>query len=109
MSTDRQSVLAFTPRLAAEFARPDGPTFLRLPGAVLAADISGFTPLAERLAQAPGGAERLSSVLNEYFGIAIDLIYEYGGDVIESWDQFVEKNRGNAGYVAFLQMYKQYN
>lgn len=53
-------------------------------GAVLFADISGFTRLAETLAeQGPGGAERLTSVLNAYFGQLIDLITANGGDVVK--------------------------
>lgn len=53
-------------------------------GAVLFADITGFTALAEDLAQlGPTGAETLSEVLNEYFGRLIDLITAYGGDVVK--------------------------
>ncbi|NUM46933.1 MAG: adenylate/guanylate cyclase domain-containing protein, partial [Anaerolineales bacterium] len=48
------------------------------------ADISGFTPLTERLAQSgPDGAERLASILNEYFGTLINLVHEYGGDIVK--------------------------
>ena len=48
------------------------------------ADISGFTPLTERLAQiGPAGAERLADILNEYFGRLITLVHEYGGDVVK--------------------------
>jgi class 3 adenylate cyclase/tetratricopeptide (TPR) repeat protein len=53
-------------------------------GATLFADISGFTPLTERLAQSgPDGAERLANILNDYFGTLINLIYEYGGDIVK--------------------------
>lgn len=54
--------------------------------AVALADISGFTPLTERLAsEKPAGAgmEQLSRVLNSYFGEMIHLIHSYGGDVIK--------------------------
>ncbi|MCB9136082.1 MAG: AAA family ATPase [Anaerolineales bacterium] len=52
--------------------------------ATLFADISGFTPLTERLAQSgPDGAERLASILNDYFGTLIKLVYEYGGDIVK--------------------------
>lgn len=48
------------------------------------ADISGFTPLTERLAQSgPDGVERLASILNDYFGTLINLVYEYGGDIVK--------------------------
>ena len=51
--------------------------------AVLFADISGFTPLAERLARrGPSGAEALSNLLNAYFAELMSLIAEHGGEVI---------------------------
>ena len=56
----------------------------RFPAAVLFADIKGFTPLTEQLAQrGVAGAEELSRVLNEYFGALITLISEHGGDIIK--------------------------
>jgi len=52
--------------------------------AVLFADISGFTRLTEGLAESgPGGVEKLARILNDYFGQLIDLVYEYGGDVVK--------------------------
>ncbi|MFQ5651045.1 MAG: adenylate/guanylate cyclase domain-containing protein [bacterium] len=51
--------------------------------AVLLADISGFTPLTERLAQrGPAGVEELSRVLNTYFGDLIAMIAHHGGEVV---------------------------
>lgn len=48
------------------------------------ADISGFTPLTERLAQSgPDGVERIASILNNYFGTLIKLVDEYGGDIVK--------------------------
>ncbi len=56
----------------------------RFPAAVLFADISGFTGLAERLARrGPAGAEELTHILNAYFGQLIDLVLALGGDVIK--------------------------
>jgi class 3 adenylate cyclase/tetratricopeptide (TPR) repeat protein len=53
-------------------------------GAVLFADISGFTRLTERLAlKGPEGAEELSSILNAYFKELIALIASHGGDVVK--------------------------
>src|SRR4051794_26002690 len=50
------------------------PTADRFPAAILLADISGFTPLAERLAErGPAGAEELTALLNTYFGQLVDL------------------------------------
>ena len=44
--------------------------------AVVLADISGFTPLTERLCKERDGAERLSEILNSYFSEMIDIIYK---------------------------------
>ena len=52
--------------------------------AVLFADISGFTSLTEKLAEAgPAGVEAIANILNEYFGQLIDIINNYGGDVVK--------------------------
>src|SRR6185436_9427119 len=59
-------------------------TLERFQAVALFADISGFTRLAERLAQeGPEGAEELSRLLNAYFGQLIDLITAHGGDVVK--------------------------
>jgi class 3 adenylate cyclase len=51
---------------------------------VLFADISGFTALTESLGEKdPIGVETLARILNEYFGQLIDIIQEYGGDVVK--------------------------
>ncbi|RME28665.1 MAG: hypothetical protein D6798_01880 [Deltaproteobacteria bacterium] len=56
----------------------------RLVAAVLFADISGFTPLAERLARhGARGAEELTDLLNRYFGRLIAVIEEHGGEVVK--------------------------
>ncbi len=53
-------------------------------GAVLNADISGFTALTERLAQNEQyGAEEITKFLNSYFTEIIDIISSFGGDVIK--------------------------
>ena len=52
-------------------------------GAVMIADVSGFTLLTEKLAeQGAAGIEELTRVLNEYFGHVIDLIDVRGGDIV---------------------------
>ena len=52
--------------------------------AILFADISGFTLLTEHLAETgPTGVETLARILNEYFGQLIDIIHDYGGDVVK--------------------------
>ncbi|MBA3531332.1 MAG: adenylate/guanylate cyclase domain-containing protein, partial [Ardenticatenales bacterium] len=60
------------------------PVSYGFPAAVLFADISGFTHLAERFAErGPVGVEDLSRLLNQYFGQLIDLIGAHGGDVVK--------------------------
>src|SRR5581483_10163741 len=55
----------------------------QFPGALLFADISGFTPLTERLSQrGPAGAEDLSTILNDAFGRLTATIAEHGGDAL---------------------------
>ncbi|AXQ30921.1 hypothetical protein D0B54_20535 [Solimonas sp. K1W22B-7] len=56
-----------------------------LQGAILFADISGFTALTERYAQAGAdtGAETLTVILNTYFGRLLSVIQAHGGDVVK--------------------------
>ena len=54
-------------------------------GAVLFADISGFTSLTETLARTLGphrGAEEITSYLNRVYGALIALVHQQGGSVI---------------------------
>src|SRR4029450_7213200 len=51
--------------------------------AVLFADVSGFTPLAERPPRrGPAGPEPLSELLNAYFGRLTVLVAAHGGEVV---------------------------
>ncbi len=51
---------------------------------VLFADISGFTQITEQLVeQGPEGVERLSALLNDYFGRLIEVVHSNGGDVFK--------------------------
>ena len=60
------------------------PCVQRVAGAVLFADISGFTPLAERLgSRGARGTEELTELLNRTFGRLIDQIEQYGGEVVK--------------------------
>ncbi len=69
-------------RVAARRGPPTGPSHDRFLGSALFVDIAGFSSLAERLAQAGAeGAERLSEILNAYFGQLTDLVVAHGGDV----------------------------
>ncbi len=52
--------------------------------AVFLADISGFTALAEDLAQrGPAGAEELTGLLNDYFGRLIHIVDQHVGEVVK--------------------------
>ncbi len=63
---------------------PQTPQADRFPAAVLLADVSGFTPLTEALAQkGPEGAEELTRLLNGYFSRMIALIEVEGGEVVK--------------------------
>ncbi|MEP7136673.1 MAG: adenylate/guanylate cyclase domain-containing protein [Chloroflexota bacterium] len=71
-------------RVIADPSPIETPVSVDLQAAILFADISGFTRLTERLAEkGPTGVESLARILNEYFGQLIDIIHEYGGDVVK--------------------------
>jgi class 3 adenylate cyclase/tetratricopeptide (TPR) repeat protein len=71
-------------RLAEEPESAGLPHADRLAGALLLADISGFTATAERLAsRGPGGAEELRGLLDGAFGPLLELIAGTGGDVLK--------------------------
>ncbi|MBI5495749.1 MAG: AAA family ATPase [Deltaproteobacteria bacterium] len=100
MANPDTSPLPYLPRLVVEHhvARAGlepGAAEQRFQGAVMLADISGFTRLAERLARggAAAGAERLTTILNTHFGAFIDILLARGGDVV--------KFAGDALVVAF--------
>src|SRR4029453_9664378 len=87
MALPSESLRAYVPeflitRFLARQAPLDAPGIERFPAAVLFADISGFTPLADRLAQRGPAGEELSGLLNAYFGQLIALIAAHGGEVI---------------------------
>src|SRR5215211_7818319 len=71
-------------RVAADPAPIESPVAEEMQAAILFADISGFTILTEHLAErGPSGVETLARILNEYFGQLIDIIHDYGGDVVK--------------------------
>jgi len=73
-----------TRRLAADPAPITAPLLERFPAVALFADVSGFTPLTERISQrGPQGVEELSRLLNAYFGQLIDVITAHGGDIVK--------------------------
>lgn len=59
------------------------PKMETLEGAVLIADIAGFTKLTETLGSRDvAGVELLTKCINSFFGKVIDMVLHYGGDVM---------------------------
>jgi predicted ATPase/class 3 adenylate cyclase len=89
----------------------------RTSGTVVVADISGFTPLTEALAQSLGpqrGAEALTFQLNQLFGALIAEVHRYGGsvicfsgDAITCWFDGDSGLRGTACALAMQQALRQ--
>ena len=89
MASIEQTVSSFVPELIVEHVQEAlshrGEAYENhVHAGVLFADISGFTSLTESLSKGgPDGAERLTRVLNAYFGGIIDHIESAGGDVVK--------------------------
>ena len=84
-----QSISAYVPGLivrqviAAPYSYREG-WEERMNAALLFADVFGFTAMSESLARlGKEGAEELIRVLNAYFATMIDLVRDYGGQVIK--------------------------
>jgi class 3 adenylate cyclase len=84
---ERLGLDAFVPvllrrQLADRRSAPLQPRVHQLPAALLLADVSGFTSLAESFARrGPGGAEQLRDVLNFFCGHLSQLVEAHGGEV----------------------------
>ena len=83
-----QTVSAYLPRtvLLERAQDPDLPRVRGrfVEGAVLFADISGFTALSERLSQlGRAGAEEVTAILNRCFTSLLDVLFAHGGDVLK--------------------------
>ncbi len=63
-------------------APPSAPCAECVRGAVLMADIIGYTALTERYARRAEGVEELKVVLNDFFGRLNTLILDHGGDIV---------------------------
>ncbi len=63
-------------------AEPHGGEFLN--GALLFADISGFTAMSERLSTlGREGAEQITEIVNRYFSTMLSIIFAHGGDLFK--------------------------
>jgi len=77
------AALPYVPGLVLDAIRREphrhGPWIERIEGSIALADISGFTPMAERLAQAgKEGAEWLTDIMNRYFGRMLHISRGHG-------------------------------
>lgn len=64
--------------------RPTDATSRSFEGVCLIVDISGFTRLSGAFcAQGKVGIDGLQKIVNGYMGLLVEIIYEYGGDVIK--------------------------
>ncbi len=84
------AVVPYLPRylVRAELAQRAAPQQLAggefLHGALMFADVSGFTALSERLSVlGREGAEQISEIINRYFGQMMSIAFAHGGDVFK--------------------------
>ena len=92
LSTLASYIPAVVVRQCAESPEPlSAPILTPADAGSLFLDISGFTPLAESLAQLGAeGSEKLTSLLNGYFGKLIDIVHAQKGEVVSfAGDAFV--------------------
>ncbi|OJT25589.1 hypothetical protein BO221_06870 [Archangium sp. Cb G35] len=69
--------------LQEDTSRPRAGALREQQGAVLFADLTGFTAVAEALENSgPAGAERLRGILDAFFSSLIDTLLAHGGDVL---------------------------
>jgi len=74
--------LAQLDALARSFPLEAGGEFLH--GALLFADISGFTAMSERLSTlGREGAEQVTEIVNRYFGVMLQVLFAHGGDLFK--------------------------
>ncbi len=84
-SESLDSLLPYVSRVHASWLEhEDGPAWRELPGTLVFADVSGFTPLTERLARrGKVGAEELTDTLNTVFTELLDVAGRFGGDCLK--------------------------
>lgn len=79
------AVLArYVPRHVLAAGRRESPNEREFNGVALMLDIAGFTSLTEAFArEGAAGAERLSAILDRYFGCMTGIAVAHGGDVLD--------------------------
>ncbi|CAM6112266.1 unnamed protein product [Calypogeia fissa] len=78
--------LAHTALFDPDIPLGESPSIQCVTGAVMIADITGFTTLTERALTSKRGnelVEELTGCMNNYFDEAIELVFEHGGDTIK--------------------------
>ena len=85
------------------------PKMVSVQGAVLFADVSGFTQLTAKLqecATSPArGAEELNAILSEYFDLLITCFHAHGGDVVSfSGDAMTVLFEAEEGAVSYTHL-----
>ena len=84
-STDIEAALTrYIPRHVLSSGHADKPSQRDFNGVVLMVDIAGFTSLTQAFeGEVTAGAERLSGILDSYFGRMTDIAIGHGGDVLD--------------------------
>lgn len=82
---DVESALArYIPRHVLASGHRDAPQRRDFEGVLLVLDIAGFTSLTEAfVSEGSAGAERLSVILDRYFGCMTDISAKHGGDILD--------------------------
>ena len=109
-SASAESTLArYLPRQVLTAIHSEQPYRRDFDGVVLMLDIAGFTALTEAFAgDGAAGAERLSEILDRYFGCMTDIAVSHGGDVLDivgdallvAWEYQSQNTREQTGRLA---------
>jgi class 3 adenylate cyclase/tetratricopeptide (TPR) repeat protein len=80
-----KTVKTYLPRPVVMAPQPAGePTGCLYRGTFLFVDVSGFTPLSERLSLlGQEGAERITEIINELFFDTVSILYQHGGTLLK--------------------------
>ncbi len=108
-----KDLTSFVPVLAVSLAaEATSASANKVEGALLSADISGFTAMSERLmSEGKVGSERLTQLINDCFEAMIGVAYDYGGEILKfGGDALLVLFRGDEvelrGAAAGLEMHK---
>lgn len=78
-----QSIISYLPRILVQADYKSLKNGKKVSGAILLADISGFTAFSEKLkGLGRKGSEEITRIVNSYFSPFLGIIFKYGGDLI---------------------------